>query len=160
MYSLGNSNLDKKRWKKFLHGSGMVMVPNSDTTMRSYSVLAWKLSLVKKRLLYVTWPLEILNWCRRAMPSNQWLNLRRVAEGWAESSRWLGWIVCIASTCSQLDHTCGFRSQTSQDRFSRSSRWSILGFFRWCQWRWAPESPPPSRQASRCKADRAHLCSG
>lgn len=49
--TLGNSNRERKRWKKFLQGSGMVMVPNSDTTMRLCSLLAVKLSLDRKRLL-------------------------------------------------------------------------------------------------------------
>lgn len=50
-YSLGNSNLEIKRWKKFLQGSGMVTVPNSDTVMRLLSSLAWWLVLDRKRLL-------------------------------------------------------------------------------------------------------------
>lgn len=38
---LGNSNRDRNLWKKFLQGSGRVMVPNSDTVMRLFSLLAW-----------------------------------------------------------------------------------------------------------------------
>lgn len=33
-HSLGSSKRERKRWKKFLHGSGMAIVPNSDTIMR------------------------------------------------------------------------------------------------------------------------------
>lgn len=38
VYSPIISKRDRKRWKKFLQGSGMARVPNSDITMRSLSL--------------------------------------------------------------------------------------------------------------------------
>ncbi len=71
------SNLDRKRWKKFLQGSGRAKVPNSDTMMRFLSLFCLYESLLKNRLLYVTWPSSIWKRCIKAMPSNQWLYLRK-----------------------------------------------------------------------------------
>lgn len=39
-HSLGSSNRERKRWKKFLHGSGIATVPNSDTIIRLCSRFA------------------------------------------------------------------------------------------------------------------------
>lgn len=73
LYVLIISNLDRKRWKMFLQGSGRAKVPNSDTMMRFLSLFCLYESLLKKRLLYVTWPSSIRKRCIKAMPSNQWL---------------------------------------------------------------------------------------
>ncbi len=50
----------QERWKKFLQGSGRAKVPNSDTMMRFLSLFCLYESLLKNRLLYVTWPSSIL----------------------------------------------------------------------------------------------------
>lgn len=73
---LGGSNLDMKRSKMLLHGSGRASVPNSEITILSPALLALYVSLCRNLLLYVTVPLSILNWWSKAIPSNQWLYLQ------------------------------------------------------------------------------------
>lgn len=75
-YSPNILKRDRNRRKKFLQGSGIARVPNSDITMRSLSLLLLKALLCRNRLMYVTSPLSILNWCIIAIPSNQWLKLQ------------------------------------------------------------------------------------